>query len=412
VDTAWCDSNGTKSLYTTEFAGTSSASAIIAGVALVVQGVAQAKLKRRFSAWQMRAILGDTTLGTPGALPPKAMVGDPGIGVMPDLKAVLSKALNVVPDVYLRDFVGDNGDPHAGAINASPDIILRTAKEADPKAAFGEGSATQNSNISSHKAKKNQDNYIYVRVRNRGGAAAKGVVATVYHSEVSSLVTPLLWSKAGSIKLPDVPAGDLLTVSDPPITWPAAQIPKPGHYCFVALIGNAEDPAPVPADFMNWKTFRRLIRENNNVTWRNFQVVGNTPKPPVPPMPETDYVELPFLAPGAPDKDRRMALSISAQLPEGADCRLEAPTYLADALGAFSPEVRVFPDRDVAWLPLNPHGHTLIGEALFGQGSVHELKVLVDIPERYRRHAYELYVSQLYEGEEVGRITWRLAPER
>ena len=406
VDTCWTDSAGTKSTYTSIFAGTSSASAIIAGAALVVQGIAEAKLNRRFNSWQLRAILSDTNLGTPAELPPPAMVGDPGIGVMPDLKAILSnKKLDVAPEVYIRDFVGDKGDPHTGVINASPDIILRQNKVVDSQKSFGEGSGTENSNILGHEAKTGQDNFIYVRVRNRGGSAAKDVEATIYCSPVATLVTPFLWTLVGSVKIPNVPTADLLTVSAP-IIWKSKDIPAPGHYCFVGLVGNQLDPAPIPPDFMDWNKFYRLIRENNNVTWRNFQVVGNAPKSP------SEFVELPFLAAGGPEIAMRFQFRVVARLPEGASAWLEMPLYLVDVFGERSPYLRIDEERNLGRVPLNPHGGTNLGEAFLQARSVIELKLLVDLPEKSRRNEYEVFISQLYQGDEVGRVTWRLVPER
>ena len=72
--------------YTTSFDGTSSASAIIAGAALVLQGVAEATSTphERLSPAQVRALLSDPTLGTPSKDP----LAD-RIGVMPDLRKIL-----------------------------------------------------------------------------------------------------------------------------------------------------------------------------------------------------------------------------------------------------------------------------------------------------------------------------------
>lgn len=96
------------SAYTTTFGGTSGASPIISGAALAVQGVVEAALGLRFSPAQMRAILTNPATSTPSANPALDR-----IGVMPDLRAIISgNIINARPDVYLRDFVGDNGDPH------------------------------------------------------------------------------------------------------------------------------------------------------------------------------------------------------------------------------------------------------------------------------------------------------------
>jgi Subtilase family len=401
VDTCSTNSTATTSDYTTQFAGTSSASAIIAGAALAVQGVALATLKRPFSAWQLRAILSDTTTGTEAENPPEIMLGDPGIGVMPDLKAILGK-LKVIPDLYLRDFVGDTGDPHKGAINASPDIILVPTKTADPNKTYGLGSGTEYSNTLGSTATAKQDNFIYVRVLNRGATAAANVMATVYYAPVATLVAPNLWTKVGSVTIPTVPGGDILTVSDA-ITWSAASIPGEGHYCFVGVVGNVDDPAPLAPASLDWNQFYQLIRGNNNVTWRNFNVV-NPPKPP------SDDFDLRFLAPGAPEVSLVFGLEVFARLPQGAEASLEMPLYLMQSLGLASPYVRVIPKRNIAFVPLNPRGYTPLGEARFAANSVAQLALRVKIPAKFHGDEQELHVSQFYGGVEVGRVTWRLVP--
>jgi hypothetical protein len=90
IATTTSDEDGTdNSGYRLDFDGTSGASAIIAGAALIVQGLAQAKLGRRYSPQELRQIL--TTNGTPSDTP-----ASDGIGVMPDLKAIII-ANNLAP---------------------------------------------------------------------------------------------------------------------------------------------------------------------------------------------------------------------------------------------------------------------------------------------------------------------------
>jgi hypothetical protein len=412
IDTCASNLAGAINLYRTDFGGTSGASPIITGAALVIQGIADnpiSGLGYRFSPRQLRAILSDPATGTP-----PAATETTHIGVMPNLRNIIDNVLQTAPDVYIRDFVGDTGDPHTGSISSSPDIILLPTLVASPQTSFGAGSGTENSNTLGSEATPGQPNYIYVRVLNRGGTTATNVNATVYWAPVSTLLTPDLWTKvplAGpppSVTIPSVPAGDVLTVSSG-ITWPSGEIPASGHYCFVGLIGTEDDPAPDPADFLNWDNYRRFIRENNNVTWRNFNVVNNAPSPEAG-DPE-DYVALPFLAPGAPDKARLMRLEVVAKLPEGARVFLELPQYLIDAIQERSPFVK-FDEKngDVAWLPVNPHGRKMLGEAVFPAKSRMKLRLLVHIPKEYRENEYDVFVRQLYEEEEVGRVTWRLVP--
>ncbi|HHB1654639.1 TPA: S8 family peptidase [Bacillus cereus] len=73
-------------LYTSSFAGTSSASPIIAGAAASIQGIAKNNLGRVYTPRQLRDILSDSSTGTKSNDPTSDK-----IGVLPDLKAILSK---------------------------------------------------------------------------------------------------------------------------------------------------------------------------------------------------------------------------------------------------------------------------------------------------------------------------------
>lgn len=405
VDTLSSDATNTATdQYTTIFNGTSSASPIVTGAALIVQGLAEANLGHRFGPWQLRSILRDPANGTASQNPPVDR-----IGVMPNLRAIIDgQVLNLAPDVYLRDFVGDTGDPHAGSISASPDVLLRQTAVVDPQASFGAGSGTENSATQGFEARAGQDNFLYVRVLNRGGTAAQNVQATVFWSPVSTLVTPDSWTEVGSATIASVPTGDLLTAS-PAILWPSAEIPASGHYCFVALIGNAQDPAPAPADFLDWDNFQQFIRANNNATWRNFNVVSNVPPPAADPA---NFVALPFQAAGAPDRARRMRLEVAGRLPKGTVVELEMPREFAQLL-----RVRTLPDRGAkrrreVRVPVNPNGRTTFLEVAFPAKARIPLRLLVNIPKAVRKHSFEIFARQLYENEEVGRVTWRLAPPR
>ena len=70
------------------FDGTSSASAIVAGAAIVVQGIAIAQFGRRLDAFQMRDVLSDPVTATKS----KNGLAD-GIGVMPNLKKIIQQGV-------------------------------------------------------------------------------------------------------------------------------------------------------------------------------------------------------------------------------------------------------------------------------------------------------------------------------
>jgi hypothetical protein len=402
VNTLSTNGTGTSTTdYTTTFNGTSSASPIVTGAALAVQGMAEANLFHRFSPWQLRAILSNPANGTASQNPAVDR-----IGVMPNLRAIIDgNILNLAPDVYLRDFVGDTGDPHTGSISASPDVILRKTAVANPQASFGEGSGTENSSTQGSEAEAGQDNFVYVRVRNRGGSAAANINATVFWSPPATLVTPDMWTLVGSTTIPNVPTGNLLTVSDA-ITWPSAEIPATGHYCFVGLVGNAQDPAPAPADFLNFDNFRLFIRANNNVTWRNFNVVNNVPPSAGSPP---NFVPLPFMAAGAPDKARRMGFEVVGRLPREAKVLLEIPREFAQLLKARTVEIKGGKNKNLVYVPVNPSGRTRFEQVAFPAKARIPMRLLVHIPKELRKFEFDIFARQMYEEEEVGRVTWRLA---
>lgn len=391
---------GDNSTYTDTFGGTSGASPIITGAALILQGMYEATTGTRLSPGQMRALLSDPATGT--AQGPN-VAGN--IGIMPNLRAVIEDALGLVPDLYLRDNVGDTGAvPSAGNISASPDVIVRPAAVSNPTTAFGEGSGTENSTTQGFEVESGQDNFIYVRMKNRGASDANGATATVYWSEVATLVTPDMWNLIGTTALVNVPQGNTLVVADP-LSWPAANIPATGHYCFVALLNHPQDPAPPlppgPPNF-DWDEFRSFIRNHNNVTWRNFNVVDNIPGP------SGDPVELPFLIAGAPDHARIFDLEILLNLPRGAEVWLEVPLILAGKLTRGRLLLTKI-DRKEQFtrlrLPAQPR-IPLCGVRLAACGR-YRSRFYVRGAKGMERGGHSIAIRQLFEGEEVGRVTWQ-----
>lgn len=398
VDTCTSTSGGSTTFYTGTFSGTSSASPIITGAALAVQGIADATLGFRLSPTQIRNILSDPATGTPSANPAMDR-----IGVMPNLREIIEDTLDVgVPDLYLRDNPSDIGDPHGGSISASPDIITRPTAVANPQVAYGEGSGTENSSTLGYEVESGQDNFIYTRVRNRGQVPAVNPTVTVYWSEVGTLITPDLWNLVGQVTIPNVPTGDLLTASDA-ITWLSAEIPATGHYCFVGLVSTPDDPAPALADLMNFDNFRSFVRNNNNATWRNFNVVNNIADAADP------AVELPFLIAGAPDRSIRMGLEFIGRLPERATVRLIAPVFLLKALRIDRP-FKI--EGETAEIVVPPSGVHRLGEMDFHRKFRSRVKLVVELPKDARKTTgYSVAVRQyiVEDQQEVGRVTWYLA---
>ncbi|TVP52446.1 MAG: hypothetical protein EA349_15635 [Halomonadaceae bacterium] len=390
--------------YTATFSGTSSASPIVTGAAMILQGMYAANTGTRLSPGQMRAILANPETGTPQG---PGVAGD--IGVMPDLRAMIEDTLGLVPDVYLRDNLSDTGAvPSTGPISASPDVILRQSPVANPTAAFGEGSGHENSNTLGFEALADSDNYIYVRLRNRGAAAANGVTATVHWSPVATLLTPDLWTLVGTSAPVNAPTGDALVVTDA-IIWPGAQVPAPGHYCLVALLDHPQDPAPPlppgPPEF-DWDAFRGFIRAHNNVTWRNFNVVTPPPDPSLP-------LVLPFLITGTPDRARVFDFEVVARLPQGAVLHLALSRALAnhmrgDALWPMDQDEKA---RQVILRLPALQRLPLCGVRL-GKGARQPARFVIQGGRGINLEGASVTIRQLFEGEEVGRVTWQVSSRR
>lgn len=413
VETTDTDAAGTdNTLYTGGFSGTSSASPIISGAVLLIQGIAQTRAGSsspllRFSPFAMRRLL--TNDGTASANPTTDL-----IGVMPDLRGIIDGSfINLAPDIYLRDYVGDIGNTTSGVVSTSPDIIVRQNPVSDPQASFGTGSGTENNNTLSEDILTGHDQSIYVRVLNRGGSDATSVSVTVYYSFPATLVTPNLWTAIGNTVLPtDVPQGNVLTVSNP-ITWPAASIPSPGHYCFVAIAGNTIDPPPNPATaFPTFDTYVSFVENNNNVAWRNFNII--TAPPSVEEGGIRSFHSFTFIIPGAFDTSQVFTVETFGTLPREADSvvELRIPLNLAKQLKVqLQREAQIDREHNSAVISLPPFGRHTIGSDGGGKldkGSLAkcELRVRVSTATYKKPGIFEFGIRQLYRGREMGRLTW------
>ena len=395
---------GDNTTYTGAFALTSGASAIVAGAALLVQGLYLKASKSLLSPGQMRSILSNRATGTTQKvrLTPAGLPILENIGVMPDLRQIIQNTLGLVTDVYLRDALGDSGAvPGTGLVSISPDVIVLTALVADPNTSFGEGSGTENDDTLGDIIAHGQNNFIYVRMRNRGMAPATATRATVYWSEVATLVTPDKWVMIGTTGPIAVPVGNTLAVAGP-LTWPKDDLPPAGdHACFIAVLDDPQDPAPpLPPSIahFDWTNFIKFISNQNNVAWRNFNVVDVDPP--------TGLAVMDFLIAGAPDRGREFHFELLQQLPEGAKVWLEVPPAMIAVLprDAFSggaidrrsgrvrlavPSVRSLPFYDVR----------------LGAGVRHRCRLVVQGGKGIAARLYRVALRQIYENVEVGRVT-------
>jgi len=172
-------------------------------------------------------------------------------------------------DLFMRDNLDDQGvEPSPnGGISASPDINHFRNELLDAQATLLGSGAMANGTLF-ETIEIGQPNYIYVRVRNRGYSSSNATV-DLYWTFPSTLPTPASWKSLGSIALPQI-APDTVACAGP-LIW-SEGIPAQGHYCFVGVLRNAQDPAPDLAAVTTVDQFYDLIRLNNNVVWKNFDV--------------------------------------------------------------------------------------------------------------------------------------------
>ncbi|OCL06089.1 subtilisin-like protein [Glonium stellatum] len=266
VDTTTIESEGT---YISNFSGTSSATPIISGSALCVQGIAQATMNRRFSPLELRRILAID--GTPS----RNGTSDK-IGIMPNLRAIIDGTfVQSAPDIYIRDFVGDAGSTTTRTSLESPDIIVWPTSVVNPQNSFGNGG--EFFNATSHDVVVGKDNHVFVRLLNRGGSQGTNINVSLYYSQPASLQVQALSKLIGNTTVSVIPARRFLTVSDE-ILFAASAIPVAlGPYTFIAIAGNPDEPAPAPVSTMTPKDFVKFVGNNNRVAMRSFNVVSAPP---------------------------------------------------------------------------------------------------------------------------------------
>jgi hypothetical protein len=281
---------------------------------------------------------------------------------------------------------------------------------ANPQAAFSTPASIASDTESDPTVLPGQANYIYLRGWNRG-VDAPNAFATLYWSPPSTLVTPDLWTLLGSAYYPDLPPGSLVEVCNPGIVWPADKIPAVGHYCFVAMIGNAAAAAPDPSSFATFDDFMNYVYANNNLTWRNFNV-GQPGQFGLPP--HLGHLQrLRFLIAGAWDQPRPFEIEVETELPDESRLLLDLPHWLGRAARPGKGEVteRDDPehepsDRRRRLIPLPAKGRHSLGELELPRGARARSSVLVEVPEGRRREPHSIVIRQLYKGREAGRITW------
>ena len=304
----------------------------------------------------------------------------------------------------MRDHVGDCGESAQELTFQSPDIIVSATAIKDPQEAFGERSRTANCLISGSLT-AGSNYFVFVRARNKGGQDASHVEARVYNSPIASLTVPNLWEYVGSTQFPTIRSGDLLTVSASILWTLPGSAAQEVQTTLIALVGNGKEP--IPEKPKTWSTLRKLLLSHQFACCNIHSVKHATGTADGDP---DAYVRLPFKAPGVPDRALMMHLETAARLPRPSRVWLEMPPAVADLKGIWADPPTKKGSDDAIFVPANPCGRHYFRESLFPAQSEANLALVIYVPPELRKDSYSISVRQVYEDQEVGRVTWRLIP--
>lgn len=118
-----------------------------------------------------------------------------------------------------------------------------------------------------------QLNHVWAKIRNRSGVEAVNLPVKLYWADASTaLLWPMHWNQIGTVVVGSLPPGGEVDVSLP---W---NPPGTGHFCLLSRIDSVQDPMTFPEGLdVNFNT-----RFNNNIVWKNVNIVDLVPFQAVP----------------------------------------------------------------------------------------------------------------------------------
>ena len=321
-----------------------------------------------------------------------------GIGKHPRLTQILPEWLAIFHDLYVRDFIGDDGSRHNRrlGLSRSPDIVVRQQDYNSPQTEIGQGSGQEENANLSQPVRRGKPCFIYVRALNMSKNDAPGAIADVYYARGSVLTTPKKWNLIGQAFFNSrLRAGNILEVSSA-LKFDSYYVPS-GHYCMIAVISTPGDKAPDVRSLENITDWAEFIANSNNVAWRNFDVVGKRGN-----RNGGEYSSYEVDAGNPFPVSIGMQLEVTSNLPANNRVRFEMSETYAEL---FDPPVQsVRPGVSSVRIPASG---TLI---LIKDKEIPEFLDLHLIFESLRTTGededYEIYLRYMFNGIEIGRKTW------
>ncbi len=295
-------------------------------------------------------------------------------------------AVGIGPDIYIRDNIADDGTiPNMAPLYRSPDIIVRQNQETSPQTAF----ANLNDDTLSENVEAGQDNWIYLRLQNRGSIQGD-VEVSVYWSAPNTFALPAQWHLIDTVTVAAVQPGNLAIGE---IRWRQADLPPVGHFCLIAELNNTVDPAPDKALITNGAMFSKFVAESNNFAWKNINVVDVLP---------SGLVNLEFMVSGDDESASEIQVDLTA-LPGNAKVYLRILRRLCEDAEIVGMSFREANSR-YNYYDMVPGRIGRIRNLAFGHKDTSEIHLYVQIPEDATK-AYAITNTQLVNGAVTGRIT-------
>jgi len=144
-----------------------------------------------------------------------------------------------------------------------------------------------------------------------------------------------------------------------------------------------------------------FIRNNNNVTWKNFNVVDDVD-------PSDPSAALLFNINGAPDKARYFDFEIIRALPKKAQLWLEMPYNLFAFTRIKGIETKIDQKNNKASVLLPNLRRFGICRLNLPKSAKYKCRFVVKGGRGYENGRHQIAIRQLYENFEVGRVTWAL----
>ena len=301
-------------------------------------------------------------------------------------------------DLFIRDNLQDKGlEPLiGGGISRSPDIIVFNQELNNPDQVLGTPEAMDRDDLG-EPIEFGQNNYIYLRIHNKGTQSTSGI-AKLYWAYPSTFPTPDSWNLIEELTIPEIVSDDYAIIG--PSIWMKEDIPNPGHYCFICIIGSSFDPAPDTSTVDTYTEFYHLIKVSNNATWKNFNIID---------MFVDSINEFIFKIKGWRNTEVISDLKFDlVELPSESEVILKVLRRLTEecSLQGLDP---VKQSTLYNYYKLNSGEECVLKNMTLRAGEESDTKLTIEFPKTIAHGYYNMAIMQYIDNLEMGRITQLLA---